>query len=73
MSGECASFDVRGAANVRLVVIAEDIESLDAQGSVREAAEALAAQSNNSDLSKHDRQVASEALRLLFRYAGESA
>lgn len=73
MSGECASFDVRGAENVRLVVIAEDIESLDAQGSVREAAEALAAQSNNSDLSKHDRQIASEALRLLFRYAGESA
>ncbi len=73
MSGECASFDVRGAGDVRLVVIAEDIEALDAQGSVREAAEALAARSNDPDLSKRDRQTASDALRLLFRYAGESA
>jgi DNA repair exonuclease SbcCD nuclease subunit len=73
MEGECASFDVRGAQNVRLVVIAEDIESLDAQGSVREAAETLAAQSENPDLSLEDRQIASEALRLLFRYASEIA
>ena len=73
MSGDCASFDVRGAGNVRLVVVPEDIEALDAQGSVREAAEALTAQSNNSDLSLEDRQIASEALRLLFRYAGETA
>ena len=73
MTGECASFDVRGASQVRLVVVAEDIESLDAQGSVREAAETLAAQSENPDLSREDRQIASEALRLLFRYAGETA
>ena len=73
MQGECASFDVRGAQNIRLVVIAEDIESLDAQGSVREAAETLAAQSENPDLSLDDRQIASEALRLLFRYASEIA
>lgn len=73
MEGECASFDVRGAQNIRLVVIAEDIESLDAQGSVREAAETLAAQSENPDLSLEDRQIASDALRLLFRYASEIA
>ena len=73
MTGECASFDLRGANNVRLVVVAEDIESLDAQGSVREAAESLAARSNDLDLSRDDRQIASEALRLLFRYAGETA
>lgn len=73
MTGECASFDLRGASQVRLVVVAEDIESLDAQGSVREAAEALAAKSENPDLSREDRQIASEALRLLFRYAGEAA
>ena len=73
MRGECASFDVRGAENVSLIVIAEDIESLDAQGSVREAAEVLAGQSKNPDISKADRQIASDALRLLFRYAGESA
>jgi len=73
MQGECATFDVRGAQNIRLVVIAEDIESLDAQGSVREAAETLAAQSENPDLSLEDRQIASEALRLLFRYASEIA
>jgi len=73
MTGECASFDLRGANLVRLVVVAEDIESLDAQGSVREAAEALASRSEDEDLSREDRQIASEALRILFRYAGETA
>jgi len=73
MQGECASFEVRGAQNIRLVVIPQDIESLDAQGSVREAAETLAAQSENPDLSLEDRQIASDALRLLFRYASEIA
>ena len=73
MQGECASFDIRGAQNIRLVVIPEDIESLDAQGSVREAAETLAASSEDPDLSLEDRQIASEALRLLFRYASEIA
>ena len=73
MSGECASFEVRGTEAVGLVIIPEDIEALDAQGSVREAAEVLAAQSTDIDLSKTDRQIASEALRLLFRYAGERA
>jgi len=72
MTGECASFDVRGANLVRLVVVPEDIESLDAQGSVREAAESLAAKSEDPDLSREDRQIASEALRLLFRYASET-
>ena len=73
MRGECASFDLRGANHIRLVVVAEDIESLDAQGSVREAAETLAAKSEDPDLSREDRQIASEALRLLFRYAAETA
>ena len=73
MTGECASFDLRGAHHVRLVVVAEDIESLDAQGSVREAAESLAVRSQDPDISRDDRQIASEALRLLFRYAGETA
>ena len=73
MTGECASFNLRGANEVRLVVVPEDIEALDAQGSVREAAEVLTAQSNNPDMSREDRQMASEALRLLFRYAGETA
>ena len=71
MTGECASFDVRGVNQIRLVVVAEDIESLDAQGSVREAAESLAVKSENPDLSREDRQIASGALRLLFRYASE--
>jgi len=73
MRGECASFDVRGADAIRLAVVAQDIEALDAQGSVREAAEALAAKADDTDISRQDRQIASEALRLLFRYAGESA
>jgi len=46
---------------------------LDAQGSVREAAEVLAARADDADLPREDRQIASEALRLLFRYAGETA
>lgn len=73
MRGECASFDVRGTETVRLVVVPEDIEALDAQGSVREAAERLTARAEDADLSREDRQIASEALRLLFRYAGETA
>jgi hypothetical protein len=73
MTGECASFDVRGMSDVRLVVVAEDIDSLDAQGSVRETAERLAARSENSDLSRGDRQIASDALRLLFSYASQTA
>lgn len=72
MRGECASFDLRGAHQIRLVVVAEDIESLDAQGSVREAAERLSLKSENPELSLEDRQLASEALRLLFRYASET-
>jgi len=71
MTGECASFVVRGMEQVKLVVVAEDIEALDAQGSVREAAETLTARCNDADLSRADRQLASDALRLLFRYAGE--
>ena len=73
MAGECASFNLRGAETVKLVVVPEDIEALDAQGSVREAADVLTARSNNPDLSREDRQIASEALRLLFSYAGETA
>jgi DNA repair exonuclease SbcCD nuclease subunit len=73
MRGECGSFDLRGEGNVKLVVVTEDIEALDAQGSVRQAAEALAAKSTDPDLSKTERQIASDALRLLFRYAGEIA
>ena len=73
MTGECASFDVRGADELRFIVMAEDIESLDAQGSVRDAAEDLVAKSEDPDSSREDRQIASEALRLLFRYAGETA
>ena len=73
MRGECASIDVRGTQNIKLVVVPEDIEALDAQGSVREAAEVLTARAEDADLSREDRQIASEALRLLFRYAGETA
>lgn len=73
MNGECASFVIRGMSDIKLVVVPADIEALDAQGSVREAAEILEAKSKNPDLSREDRQMASEALRLLFRYAGETA
>jgi len=73
MTGECASFNQRGVETVRLVVVPEDIEALDAQGSVREAADVLMARSNDPDLSREDRQIALEALRLLFSYAGETA
>ncbi len=72
MRGETASLDLRGEGDVRLVVVPEDIEALDAQGSVREAAEVLMTRSEDPDISREDRQIASEALRLLFRYAGET-
>lgn len=73
MKGEMASFEIRGESDVSLVVVPEDIEALDAQGSVREAADVLLTQSEDPDISREDRQIASEALRLLFRYAGDSA
>jgi DNA repair exonuclease SbcCD nuclease subunit len=73
MKGEMASFEIRGEREVSLVVVPEDIEALDAQGSVREAADVLLTQSEDPDISREDRQIASEALRLLFRYAGDGA
>jgi len=71
--GECASLDIRGESALRLIVVPEDIDGLDAQGSVRQAAEALVAKSTDSDLSIKDRQVAEDALLMLFRYAAETA
>ena len=73
MRGELASLNLRGEQDIQLVVVPEDIEALDAQGSVREAAEVLTLRSENPDLSREDRQIASEALRLLFRYSSEIA
>jgi DNA repair exonuclease SbcCD nuclease subunit len=69
LSGRCAHLDLRGTASVTLKVVAEDIEALDAQGSVRETAERLKARREDPALSQADRDIASDALRLLFSFA----
>ena len=69
LNGECASLILHDS--LRLVVVPEDIDALDAQGSVREAAESLKARMEDADLSREDRQVAADALRLLLRYGRE--
>lgn len=69
LSGRCAHLDLRGAASVTLKVVAEDIEALDAQGSVRKTAEQLKARREDPALSQSDREIAADALRLLFSFA----
>lgn len=69
LSGRCAHLDLRGAASVTLKVVAEDIEALDAQGSVRQTAEALKAKREDPALSQAGRDIAADALRLLFSFA----
>ena len=72
LTDDCAHLELRGASSVALAVVPEDLDSLDAQGSVRAAAEALEARRNDPDLSQDDRALASEALRLLFGMAATS-
>lgn len=69
LSGRCAHLDLRGRANVALKVVAEDIEALDAQGSVRQTAETLKARREDPALSQADRDISADALRLLFSFA----
>lgn len=69
LTGRCAYLELRGASAVDMRIVAEDIEALDAQGSVRQAAETLTARREDPTLSQDDRDTASEALRLLFSFA----
>jgi DNA repair exonuclease SbcCD nuclease subunit len=69
LSGRCAHLDLRGTSTVDLKVVAEDIEALDAQGSVRQTAEALKTRREDPALSHADRDIAADALRLLFSFA----
>ncbi|MEL6688285.1 MAG: metallophosphoesterase [Pseudomonadota bacterium] len=73
LAERCAYLDLRGSESVNLKIVAEDLDTLDAQGSVRQAAEALNAKRVNPDLSQEDREMAAEALRLLFSYAATSS
>lgn len=73
LAADCAWLDIRGQEDMRLVVIAEDIDALDAQGSVRETAQTLLSRRDDMDLSKEDRAIADDALRLLLRYGAETA
>ena len=66
---QCAHLELRGASSVTLAVVPEDLDALDAQGSVRAAAEALSARRDDPELSREDRELASDALRLLFGMA----
>ncbi|WP_298915457.1 DNA repair exonuclease [uncultured Algimonas sp.] len=69
LTDRCAHIDLRGGSSVALKVVAEDMDALDAQGSVRRAAETLKARREDGALSQADRETASEALRLLFSFA----
>lgn len=69
MSERCAYLNLRGTEAVSLKIIPEDIETLDAQGSVRQAAETLRAQRDDPTLSQSDQALASDALRILFSFA----
>lgn len=73
LTGECASLDIRGQGDLRLIVIPEDIDALDTQGSVRDTAQTLLKRRDDADLSKEDRAIAEDALRLLLRYGAETA
>ncbi len=73
LRGDCASLQLRGETDVNIVVVPEDIDALDAQGSVRDAAQDLLNRRNDEDLSKLDRDIASEALQILLRYGAETA
>ncbi len=69
LTDRCAHVEIRGASSVDLKVVAEDLDALDAQGSVRGAAENLRARRGDMSLSESERQLAGEALRLLFGFA----
>lgn len=71
LRGECASLTLRGENNVSRIIIPEDIAALDAQGSVRDAAQILLDRQSEMDLSKADRDIAGDALQLLLRYGAE--
>jgi len=73
LRGECASLQLRGETDVNIVVVPEDIDALDAQGSVRDAAQDLLDRRQDEDLSKIDRDIAGEALQILLRYGAETA
>ena len=49
LTDDCAHLELKGAAAVALSVVPEDLDSLDAQGSVRAAAEALEARRTDPD------------------------
>lgn len=66
---ECAALSVKGEERLKWVVKAEDLDGLDAQGSVRAAAESLTRRRDDPTLSQDDRDLAGHALRLLFGLA----
>ena len=66
---ECAALSVKGEERLKWVVKAKDLDGLDAQGSVRAAAESLAQRREDPTLSQDDRDLAGHALRLLFGLA----
>lgn len=63
-----AYLDIRDS-DLEVRVEVDDLDTLDHQGSVRIAAEALLERKQNSDLSRADRDTAGRALDLLFTFA----
>ena len=68
----CAFVDVRGGSSVALKIVAEDLDALDAQGSVRQAADRLNEKRTDPSLSQEEREIAADALRLLFSFSATS-
>ena len=69
LRAECAALTVKGEDALKWVVKVEDLDALDAQGSVRAAAETLSLRRDDPALSQDDRNLAAHALRLLFGLA----
>lgn len=68
LESRLAYLDVRDE-KLEVIVEAADLDTLDATGSVRAAADDLLLKKNNMDLSRADRDTAARALDLLFTFA----
>ncbi|GLQ21989.1 exonuclease SbcCD subunit D [Algimonas porphyrae] len=73
LSERCAHLEMRGQDDVDLRIVAEDLDALDAQGSVRAAAETLDGMRQDPTLSQAQRIEATDALRQLFAFAATDA
>lgn len=72
LEARLAYLDIRDD-RLEVIVEAADLDTLDAKGSVRAAAEELLMRKQNPDLSRADRDTAAQALDLLFTFAASNS